>query len=75
MADWTEHVPGVLWSQPVEQDSLSVKAGELGITPLDPVVVGFPKYRLIGGVHPEQGFVILAADAEDNFSLFRGRPV
>lgn len=80
---WTENVPGALWTQPVEDDTLKAKADELGITLVDTVVTAFAQHRYVVGKdgpldengNPTGPLVLLMATADDTMGKFRATPV
>lgn len=72
---WTEHIPGVLWTSPLDEDTLKPKLDELGIVAKDTVVTAFAQHRYVVGQQGDGALVMLLATADDQMSLFRGRPV
>jgi hypothetical protein len=72
---WDEKVPGALWVSPVDQDTLKVKADELGITLLDTVVTAFAQHRYVVGKDQDGALVMLMASADDTMGKFRATPV
>lgn len=72
---WTEHIPGVLWTQPVQDDTLKAKADQLGINVLDTVVTAFAQHRYIVGKDQNGVLVMLMASADDAMGKFQSSPV
>lgn len=72
---WTELVPGTLWTEPVDEDTLKAKADELGVTVLDTMVTAFAQHRYVVGKDRDGRLVMLMASADDTFGLFQSRPV
>lgn len=72
---WTEHVPGVLWTQPVGDDSIGVKIAELGLVAKSNEIIAFKDFRLALAQGGDGALSLVVADAQDNMSQFQGRPV
>lgn len=72
---WTEHVPGVLWTQPVTDDSIGLKIAELGLVAKSTEIVAFKDFRMALAQGGDGALSLIVSDAQDSMSLFRGSPI